>query len=57
MTCPSTIDLPATRTEAVEIFAEMFSLIEDYAPAWYSEELHDRAEAALRVLRDMNPRL
>jgi hypothetical protein len=26
---------------------ELFDLLEDYAPAWYTEELHNRAAAAL----------
>jgi hypothetical protein len=27
---------------------EMFRLLEDYAPAWYTEEHHDRIVSALR---------
>lgn len=29
------------------IFKELFELLEDYGPVWYSEELHERARAAL----------
>ena len=32
------------------IFSEMFELLEDYAPLWYSEDLHNRATRALAVL-------
>ena len=46
-----TIDRQMTRTEVTEVFAELFALLEDYGPAWYSEELHDRAEAALEALQ------
>ena len=27
---------------------ELYELLEDYAPVWYSEEAHNRAEAALK---------
>jgi hypothetical protein len=27
---------------------ELYELLEDYAPMWYSEEAHNRAEAALK---------
>jgi hypothetical protein len=38
-------------SEQVEnTFRELHQLLELYAPAWYTEELHDHAEAALRVL-------
>jgi hypothetical protein len=30
---------------------ELYRLLELYAPAWYTEELHEKAEAALLVLR------
>jgi hypothetical protein len=29
------------------VLQELFELLEEYAPMWYTEELHDRAEAAL----------
>ena len=29
------------------VLEELFKLLEDYAPAWYSEEHHNRAVAAL----------
>ena len=35
--------VPTTR-EALE---ELFQLLEEYAPTWYTEEHHDRAVAAL----------
>lgn len=42
---------PLSRLEAVEVFAEMLELLEDYGPTWYSEELRDRAQVALRYFR------
>jgi hypothetical protein len=30
------------------VLRELYELLEDYAPMWYSEEAHDRAEAALK---------
>ena len=29
------------------VLQELFDLLEEYAPVWYTEELHDRAKAAL----------
>jgi hypothetical protein len=45
-------ELEIDRTKAIEIFAELVDLLEDYGPTWYSEDLHDQAEAALGVLRE-----
>jgi hypothetical protein len=35
---------------AAEVLRELFNLLEQYAPMWYTEEHHNRAVAALRVL-------
>ena len=35
-----------------EVFLELFKLLEQYAPGWYTEEQHNRAVAALRVLQE-----
>jgi len=29
------------------VLRELFELLEDYAPSWYTEELHNRAASAL----------
>ena len=34
------------------VLEELFLLLEDYAPTWYTEEHHKQAVAALRVLQD-----
>ena len=44
--------VPATSTfapapDSHEVLREIFELLEDYAPSWYTEELHNRAAAAL----------
>ena len=36
---------PAPTPKAV--LQELFDLLEEYAPTWYTEDLHDRAKAAL----------
>jgi hypothetical protein len=42
------LDVFQTRlTHAAEVFREVFNLLEGYAPAWYTEEHHTRAVAAL----------
>ena len=37
-----------TLTEPYCLLAEVYQLLNEYAPAWYSEDLHYRLEAALR---------
>lgn len=39
--------------ELADVYTEMFNLLEDYAPAWYTEELHRRAAAGLETLNQM----
>ena len=42
----------APKTESVaRAFLELFQLLEDYAPSWYTEETRDHAESAARILR------
>ena len=39
----------STRSEDLKAaLEELFKLLEDYSPSWYSEETHDRALAALQ---------
>ena len=40
---------PAQLESIAGVFRELFNLLEQYAPAWYTEEHHNRAVAALRV--------
>lgn len=49
-----TLDVAMDRIAAVEALAELYELLEEYGPTWYTEEMHHRAEAALRVLRNSN---
>ena len=39
--------VPTTR----QVLEELFELLEDYAPTWYTEEHHNRAVAALGKAR------
>jgi hypothetical protein len=34
-----------------DLLAELYDLLEKYAPAWYTEELHHKAESALRLVK------
>jgi hypothetical protein len=46
---------PAPEAQSVrveEAFRELFNLLEQYAPVWYTEDYHNRALAALRVLEE-----
>ena len=48
MSAESTIlERPAPSSQAMDVFAELVALLEEYAPTWYTEKLHDRALAAL----------
>jgi hypothetical protein len=38
----------ALESRLYKVFLEMHSLLENYAPLWYSETLHRRAEAIIR---------
>ena len=46
---------PAPEGQSVcveEAFRELFNLLEQYAPVWYTEDHHNRAVAALRVFEE-----
>ena len=40
--------------EGNEVLREIFELLEDYAPIWYTEELQKRVAAALGELQPAN---
>jgi hypothetical protein len=35
-----------------EALKMLYDLLEDYAPSWYTEEHHDKAEAALHFVKN-----
>jgi len=37
----------STSTNPKVVLKEIFELLEEYGPIWYTEELHDRVKAAL----------
>jgi hypothetical protein len=37
-----------TLTDAYRLLAEVYQLLNEYAPVWYSANLHDQLQAALR---------
>jgi hypothetical protein len=41
-------------SEVAEVYLEMVTLLEEYAPLWYTEELHDRAVAGLQTLKALS---
>ena len=44
-------DIFATESaEPLSILRELFELLQDYAPVWYTEEIHNRAASALGEL-------
>ena len=42
-------ETPPERKRLVEVLSELRKLLEDYAPAWYTEEHHRRVELALHT--------
>ena len=47
---------PAQLESIAEAFRESFNLLEQYAPVWYTEEHHNSAVAALRLLEEFRQR-
>lgn len=41
--------------QARAVLAELHALLESYAPVWFTQEHHERAEAALRELNRLHP--
>jgi hypothetical protein len=44
----STESHPGELSNPKEVLQEVFDLLEEFSPAWYSEELHSRAIAVLK---------
>lgn len=47
---------PAQLESIAEVFRELFNLLEQYAPVWYTEEHHKRAVGALGALEEFRQR-
>lgn len=43
-------DAKSTELDCADVLAELYGLLEDYAPPWYTEQLHERTEKVLRRL-------
>ena len=46
--------LERQRAVLAEALQELYKLLEDYAPAWYTEQIHEKAEKALRMLGEFD---
>jgi len=46
-------EIPPTtpRADVVMVLSEVYQLLDDYAPAWYSEELHEKLTRTLQIER------
>jgi hypothetical protein len=44
--------LESQRAKLGEALRELYDLLEEYAPAWYTEDQHNRAKSALRLVID-----
>jgi hypothetical protein len=45
------LPIAAEREAAAEVLAELRELLDEYAPAWYAGEPHERVESALELLQ------
>lgn len=43
------------RTQLAEALRELYQLLEEYGPAWYTKDHHERAAFALRLLKESEP--
>ena len=51
-TTPTTEIRPTPpQTDVLQVLNEVYQLLDDYAPAWYSEELHAKLTRTLQVER------
>lgn len=48
---PSLAEVKRRRTEALQVFAKVYKLLEEYGPRWYSLELRQELRAALKSFR------
>ena len=44
-------ELKIDRVRLLNTLQELHQLLEEYAPSWYTERLHDESEAILRPFR------
>lgn len=47
---------PAVQARLYNAFLELHGLLEDYAPVWYTEALHETADAIIRECGGAEPR-
>jgi hypothetical protein len=46
----SRVELEVQTKDALDALREVYDLLEQYAPAWYPQELHDKVGSILRQL-------
>lgn len=47
--------LERERTQLAETLEELYQLLEEYGPAWYGKEQHERARLVLRLVTESAP--
>jgi hypothetical protein len=50
---PSDVSRTRPTCEAATILSELFDLLEEYAPEWYTQEHHDALQATLEKMSRM----
>lgn len=49
--CAARSETALTLAEVAHVLSELYELLEEYAPSWYTKEHHDKAVAALRLAK------
>ena len=44
-------EAPLDRTPLIDVLSELYDLLEKYAPAWYTQAHHAKAESALHRVK------
>jgi len=50
----ATTEMDLQLAQLANAFADLYQLLEQYAPVWYTEEQHDKAKWALGSLKRLN---
>jgi hypothetical protein len=47
------LEMKLQLTRATDVLAELYELLEKYAPTWYTQHHHEKAESALRLVKKL----
>jgi hypothetical protein len=47
------LEMKLQLTQTTDVLAELYELLEKYAPTWYTQNHHEKAESALRLVKKL----